>query len=92
MTSEKRKKSFPILLGFQSSDTFREAFLYKKMSDALAVELANELKMAGIEKEVKTTCAKWTQDALDTLELLQCESEQKTYLKKITNDLLIRSR
>ena len=87
-----RKRSYPILLGLQKSDAFRDQFVNKTVSPELARELAQELHSAEIEEEVKSFCSKWTKEALVTLDKMDCQEEQKHHLRSIANKLLIRSR
>jgi geranylgeranyl diphosphate synthase, type I len=87
-----RKRSYPILLGLQTSKVFREGFLNHRIDPDLARDLAQELRNAGVEEEVKAFSSKWTNEALTMLEKMTCEEEQKKYLSAIANKLLIRSR
>jgi geranylgeranyl diphosphate synthase type I len=87
-----RKRSYPILLGLQKSEVFRKQFLNCTIDPELASDLAEELRNVGVEEEVKAFCAKWTNEALVTLEKMACAEEQKKHLRAIANKLLLRSR
>ena len=87
-----RKRSYPILLGLEKCQKFRDQFENNNIDSNLARDLAQELRNAGIEEEVKSFCARWTKEALNTLEMMDCQDEQKQHLGLIANKLLIRSR
>lgn len=85
-----KKKSYPVVLGFNRSKRFQE-----KWTDGLTqlediTLLAEWLEEDGIKAEVEEEIRIWTKKALQNLETMDCIDEFKTNLFEFTHKLLNR--
>lgn len=87
-----RKKSYPIILGFEKSDRFQQQWHSGAVSGEDAQVIADFLIEDGIRDMVEDEYLLWTKRALDKLEQMNCKDEMRIILKELSNKLLTRMR
>lgn len=85
-----RKKTLPILLGFEKSEEFLDLWAKGEVDEDRANYLADWLRDKGIDEIVIDESKAVNERALTVLESLECSADMQETLKGLANELLMR--